>query len=66
MEKYIYRITNTINNKCYIGQTKDYEQRFAEHKRLLRRNKHQNPHLQSAWNKYGEKNFSFDVIEYCR
>ena len=64
VKKYIYKITNQINNKCYIGQTKDYKQRFADHRRKLRKNKHENQHLQCAWNKYKEENFSFDVLEY--
>ena len=34
MEKYIYKITNQLNNKCYIGQTTDYKRRFQEHKNL--------------------------------
>ena len=45
VKKYIYKITNQINNKCYIGQTKDYKQRFADHRRKLRKNKHENQHL---------------------
>jgi predicted GIY-YIG superfamily endonuclease len=28
----IYLITNTINNKCYIGQAVDINRRFNEHK----------------------------------
>lgn len=64
MGKYIYKITNLINGKCYIGQTQNYKNRFAEHKRLLRQKKHDNPHLQFAWSRYGEQNFSFDIIEY--
>ena len=64
VKKYIYKITNKINSKCYIGQTKNYTKRFSAHKNALRKNKHDNAHLQAAWNKYGEENFSFDIIEH--
>ena len=30
----IYKITNKVNSKCYIGQTTDYKRRFQEHKNL--------------------------------
>ena len=60
VKKYIYKITNQINNKCYIGQTKDYKQRFADHRRKLRKNKHENQHLQCAWNKYKEEKSKID------
>ena len=30
--KYIYKITNLINGKAYIGQTKDFKRRLLEHK----------------------------------
>ena len=43
MEKYIYKITNTINNKHYIGQSKNYKDRWKEHIRRLNKNKHENP-----------------------
>ena len=34
IEMLIYKITNTINNKCYIGQTiKSAEERWKEHQR---------------------------------
>ena len=63
MYKYIYKIENTVNGKVYIGQTKDPERRKKEHFGGLKRNKHENPYLQSAWNKYGEDNFNFEVID---
>lgn len=62
--KYIYKITNIINGKCYIGQAKDYKTRFQGHKLKLRKNEHDNPHLQYAWNYYGEDAFAFDVLEF--
>lgn len=53
----VYQIYNTVNGKRYIGSSIHIEQRFKEHLRNLRANKHVNAHLQSAWNKYGEHSF---------
>lgn len=61
----IYCIENIVNHKTYIGSSKNIYQRLLKHFALLRHNKHQNPHLQSAWNKYGEDNFRWFVLEYC-
>ena len=57
----IYKITNKINGKFYIGQSVDIERRFMEHK---------TPHgtmnsIKLAMKKYGKENFSFEVIEEC-
>lgn len=59
----IYQIKNNINNKLYIGSSCNIEKRFLAHKNLLKRNKHHSIHLQNAWNKYGEENFTFDILE---
>lgn len=59
----IYKITNLINNKFYIGSSSDLKKRLYEHRRELNLGVHANKHLQSAWNKYGEENFKFEVIE---
>lgn len=58
----IYKILNNINGKFYIGSSRNIDKRLNDHKNELRKNKHINPHLQSAWNKYGEENFSFEIL----
>ena len=60
----VYQITNITNKKIYVGSSKNLKQRFNDHKKLLRHNKHPNNHLQSAWVKYGENNFIFEIIEF--
>lgn len=61
----IYKIENLVNGKVYIGQSRHIRQRWAEHKKVLRRDCHKNTFLQRAWDKYGEDNFSFEVLELC-
>ena len=61
----IYEIFNIINGKSYVGQSTNITQRLSKHKSELRHNKHQNLHLQNAWNKYGEHSFLFNILEYC-
>lgn len=61
----VYIIQNTVNNKVYIGASKDIYNRLCMHKVNLRGNRHHNDHLQSAFNKYGEESFVFDTLEEC-
>jgi len=61
----IYQIRNKVNDKCYIGQSVDCVVRFYNHKVNLRKNQHDNQHLQNAWNKYGEAAFEFIVLQEC-
>lgn len=56
----IYKITNKINGKCYIGQSVDIERRFNEHKNC----KVDKP-LYRAFKKYGIDNFTFEILEEC-
>lgn len=59
---YIYKITNSINGKIYIGKTyKTIEQRFKEHFKDSKRYK--NRPLYRAINKYGIESFKIEVIE---
>ena len=62
----IYEIRNILNNKVYIGSSKDVYERWKKHKNDLKNNNHHSEHLQHAWNKYGENNFKFSIIEECQ
>lgn len=62
----IYKITCLINKRVYIGQSRKIKHRCQTHRSRLRNGKHKNYHLQNAWNKYGEKYFTFDVLCYCK
>ena len=55
----IYKITNLVNNKIYIGQSVDIARRFNEH---MRRNEQQ---IDQAIKKYGANNFLFEIVEIC-
>ena len=59
----VYRIRNKINDKRYVGSAQDFDERWEGHKKELRKGIHANPYLQRAWNKYGEKNFAFEIEE---
>lgn len=65
MKSGIYQIKNLVNGKVYIGQSLNVKYRLNGHLSLLKRNKHENYHLQNSFNFYGENQFSFKVIEYC-
>ena len=60
----IYKITNVLNNKIYIGSALHFAKRWGSHRILLRKGDHHCRHLQSAWNLYGEKSFKLEIIEY--
>lgn len=67
MKTGVYQILNLKNNKFYIGSTAQRKdgQRRREHWSRLRRGVHYNIKLQNAWNKYGESNFIFELLEEC-
>lgn len=65
MKSGIYAIKNKMNNKMYIGQSVNINKRKSYHLWLLRNNSHFNPKLQNTFNKYGEENFEFVILEKC-
>lgn len=60
----IYKITNTVNQKIYVGSSINIAKRFNTHKNSLIKNNHHSKTLQRSWNKYGKDNFVFNVIEF--
>jgi len=65
VESGIYKIINIINDKFYIGSSKNLNRRKIDHFKLLRKNKHNNKKLQNSFNKYGEDNFIFEILLFC-
>lgn len=63
MKSGIYKITNIITNQFYIGSAVILERRRNTHFYSLIRNDHDNSKLQNAFNKYGEENFVFEILE---
>ena len=62
----IYKITCTVNNKIYIGQSIDALSRLYAHRSRLKKNKHENTYIQEEFNKYGQDKFIFELIEECK
>lgn len=60
---YIYKIECTVNHKRYIGRTLCPSCRCNTHLKALKHNRHLVEDLQSDFNRYGEENFSFMVLQ---
>ena len=63
MEKALYKITNLINGKIYIGQSVHPQRRWIEHCNKAN-TKTDNYPIHLAIAKYGKENFSFEIIEW--
>lgn len=61
----VYQIRNLINGKIYIGSSKNLLARKTQHFSDLKHGRHENPHLQHAYDKYKKDNFMFEIIEFC-
>ena len=63
----IYKMTNKINGKIYIGQSIDIEKRIKEHfwKATNTKDVSYNSAIHQAIRKYGQENFTWEVLEEC-
>jgi group I intron endonuclease len=59
---YLYKITNLINNKIYIGQTESPDTRWKNHLRYAENPDKTKQYIHYAMKKYGAQNFTFEVI----
>ena len=59
----IYKITNKLNGRIYIGSSKLFKVRWKQHSKALLNNKHSNKFLQRDFNKCGEEVFIFEIVE---
>ena len=62
MKSGIYKITNTLTGRFYIGSTNNFDKRWRAHKRSLKTNGH-NRYIQHDSDLFGIKSFKFEVIE---
>lgn len=60
----VYAITHRETGRAYIGSAVDAPNRWRRHRRLLDIRRHDNVHLQRAWNAYGAPAFDFTVVEW--
>ena len=65
MNKGIYKITNIINGKVYIGQSTNLKDRIKQHKSMIKNYNENNNYLRKATKKYGYKNFKIEIIKFC-
>ena len=61
----IYEIRNMTNGNRYIGSSSDLKSRRRTHFSELRTGIHGSPHIQNAFNLYGEAQFEFTVLYEC-
>lgn len=65
MKGFIYKVTNQVTGKIYIGQTRQtIEARWKQHLEKVKRNI-DNTYFHNAIKKYGEEAFKIEVLEEC-
>ncbi len=59
----VYQIKNLVNGKIYISSSKNLQARINRHKFELKFGSEGIKELQDDYNKYGEQNFTFEIID---
>ncbi len=61
----VYFIIHRASGRAYIGSAVDIYSRWTVHRCVLRKGVHHSVHLQRVWDKYGESEFKFVIVEEC-
>jgi group I intron endonuclease len=61
----VYKISNTLSGRYYIGYSTNIDRRFCVHRNKLKKKYHDNIFLQRSYNLDGEDNFKYDIIHVC-
>jgi hypothetical protein len=62
----VYKITNTVNGKIYVGITKQIIKRIGNHIYYFKNpDSNKNSYLYKALRKYGLENFAIEILEIC-
>jgi group I intron endonuclease len=62
----VYAIQHMHSLNSYIGSSINVHERLRQHRQHLLGGYHKNKHLQRAWDKHGEDQFVFVVLDRCR
>lgn len=62
----IYKISNTIDERIYIGSTNNFQKRYNDHKKKLSIKTHANKYLQAFYDKYGSETLLFEILSICK
>jgi len=65
MQSGIYKITNIVNGKFYIGSATNLVKRRRSHLSSLKYGRHKNEKLQRSYDKHGKDSFKFETVLYC-
>jgi len=61
----IYKIVSKAKDQFYLGSSVRIEVRWKQHLSDLKNNRHHSQKLQRVYNKYGESDLSFEMVEEC-
>lgn len=59
----VYKITNQVNRRFYVGSASLFDERWKSHKQMLATKSHTNALLQSDCNEFGLDKFCFEIVE---